>query len=375
MPRFKNISEIAPDTCKILIYKMIDAENGVGSAEIVEQLDWAAMYYKNCDVHINTVGGDVFEGIAIRKALQDNKMNITIYIDGIAASIGFLIAKCGRPIRMSRWARLMAHRVTGGCVGTADDLARSAVDVQSVENDLISILAEETKSTPSEIKNKWFDGTDHWITSTEALSLGIITDIYDGVKVEEPSTGNVDAASLYNKFNNILIYETMKWENFFKRANLRNEATEQDAIDNYAALEKRATDAEAAKTAAEAKNKELQDKLDAKEKADADAIEADNETVITNAQNEGRFKAEQRESFKNLLKANRKDALVVINSLPKAKKLIDQLGGSGEKKGREDWSFRDYSEKDPASLQALKQNEPAEYKRLFKAQYGSEPKL
>lgn len=48
---------------------------------------------KTINLHINSPGGSVFEGIAIFNMLKNSKANIDVYIDGLAASIASVIAK------------------------------------------------------------------------------------------------------------------------------------------------------------------------------------------------------------------------------------------------------------------------------------------
>lgn len=48
------------------------------------------------NIRINSIGGDVYPGIAIFNAIRQCRSNVTIYIDGIAASIAGVIALCGK---------------------------------------------------------------------------------------------------------------------------------------------------------------------------------------------------------------------------------------------------------------------------------------
>ena len=52
--------------------------------------------------------------------------DVTIYIDGLAASIAGIIALCGKPLYMNKYARIMLHRVSGGSYGNADELRKAA---------------------------------------------------------------------------------------------------------------------------------------------------------------------------------------------------------------------------------------------------------
>ena len=100
------------DTCCILLYGEIGDYADVTASDIVSRLMAAEQTYRKIDVRINSVGGEVFTGIAIFNALRQSKADITIYIDCIAASTASFIAGCGRPVKMGRFAQLMLHRPT-----------------------------------------------------------------------------------------------------------------------------------------------------------------------------------------------------------------------------------------------------------------------
>ena len=109
------------DACCILLYGDIgEYDDNVRSGDIARELLEAEALTGKVDVRINSNGGEVYSGIAIFNALKNSKADITIYVDGIAASMASVIALCGKPVQMSRYARLMLHSVQGGCYGNKD---------------------------------------------------------------------------------------------------------------------------------------------------------------------------------------------------------------------------------------------------------------
>ena len=107
----------SPDTACILLYGEIGGFDGVNDKDIVCELYEYASMYKGIDVRINSPGGSVYAGMAIFNALRASDADITIYVDGIAASMASVIALCGKPVYMSQYARLMLHNPYGGCYG------------------------------------------------------------------------------------------------------------------------------------------------------------------------------------------------------------------------------------------------------------------
>lgn len=166
-------------TAEILLYGYIGGDDVV-ALDFVREL---RALEKTCDlinIRINSVGGSIFDGFAIFNAIRAAKCNVDTYIDGIAASMASVIALAGRKCYMSKVARYMSHRASGGCFGNADELRTNAELLEGLESDISNIYAARTGLTPEEAKAKYLPvGKDRWITAQEALSEKIIDGIYD----------------------------------------------------------------------------------------------------------------------------------------------------------------------------------------------------
>src|SRR6266702_815108 len=73
------------------------------------------------EVHLNSPGGEVFDGIAIYNVLLA-RHDVTIMIDGLAASIASVIAMAGNPVLVARNAQMMVHDGFGMAIGNAQDM-------------------------------------------------------------------------------------------------------------------------------------------------------------------------------------------------------------------------------------------------------------
>ena len=90
-------------TACILLYGDIGSgTDEIRSSDIVREFLELTALYKKVDIRINSMGGDVFAGLAIFNALRNSGSDITLYIDGVAASIASVIASCGKPVYASR---------------------------------------------------------------------------------------------------------------------------------------------------------------------------------------------------------------------------------------------------------------------------------
>ena len=189
------------DACCILLYGDIgEYDDNVRSGDIARELLEAEALTGKVDVRINSNGGEVYSGIAIFNALKNSKADITIYVDGIAASMASVIALCGKPVQMSRYARLMLHSVQGGCYGNKDEMKDCIREIEALEDTLCEMYATRMGKDKEEIRAMYFDGKDHWLRADEALALGLIDGIYDADPVPEDSTPE----QVFQIFNNRL---------------------------------------------------------------------------------------------------------------------------------------------------------------------------
>ena len=184
----------------ILLYGEIGEEANVKPSEIVEEIILAKNNGTPLEIRLNSIGGDVYGGISIINAIKQNKNNTTIFVDGVAASIAGVIALCGVPVYMSKYSKLMLHRVSGGCFGNVEEMQKCIEEMQSCENDLCNIISAKMGKTPEEIRTLYFNGKDNWLTSSECKQLGLI----DGVFETEEVNNNYgeDPVQLYNRLNN-----------------------------------------------------------------------------------------------------------------------------------------------------------------------------
>lgn len=163
MSRFFNITTSDDGTSTIFLYGDIGDYTEVQSGRIAQELMEAERVSRRIHVRINSNGGEVYSGIAIFNALRHSQADIRIYVDGIAASMASVIALCGKPVEMSKYARLMLHSVSGGCYGNKQDLQRCMEEIESLEGSLSEIYAERLGMSKEEVKQTYFDGEDHWL--------------------------------------------------------------------------------------------------------------------------------------------------------------------------------------------------------------------
>lgn len=350
---------------RVLLYGDVGDGGKVDSGRVVAELMELAAAYGKIDVHIHSKGGDVFSGIAIYNALRTVEADITIYIDGLAASIAGVIALCGKPLYMNRYARLMLHRVSGGSYGTADQLRQAADLAETLESDLASIISGRIGKPADEVKHLYFDGAEHWISAQQALEMGLIDGIID---TGEKLTDNVTNTELYNYFINRLNHEPQNHNDMAfidelkKRPSFSNLGTEDDMLRHITTMEN-----EAAKVPAlEAKVNELRGKLEAN-------CKLAHEAFLNQAVAEGKLTQEQVPVFLNLMASDEENTRKAVEAMPKrgTTRALNFLETGGAPTGMAELTNMSWDEIDKAErLAELKSKYPELYNKKFNEKFG-----
>jgi ATP-dependent Clp endopeptidase proteolytic subunit ClpP len=137
---------------------------------------------KSLAIHINSPGGDVFEGQAMYSLLKQHKATKTIYVDGLAASMGSIIAMAGDKIVMPENAMMMIHNPWTISVGDADDMRKAADTIEKIGHTLAAVYVARTGKSPEDIAKMMNEET--WFTAAEAKEHGFADEVVEAVSVE-----------------------------------------------------------------------------------------------------------------------------------------------------------------------------------------------
>jgi ATP-dependent Clp endopeptidase proteolytic subunit ClpP len=132
-------------------------------------------------LHINCVGGDVFEGMAIYNVLKKRTARTTVYIEGIAASMGSVIALAGDEVIMAENSLFMIHNAWGGAMGEATEIRKTAALLDKISGEIADIYTKKTNLPYNRVQEMMDEET--WLSADEAYNLGFIDSISDAIKV------------------------------------------------------------------------------------------------------------------------------------------------------------------------------------------------
>lgn len=132
---------------------------------------------KKINVHINSVGGSLFGGVALYNILQAHPGEVTSYVDGLAASAASLIAMAGKTV-MGRGAMLMIHNPLAMAMGDAADLRRTAAVLDKARDALLEIYKAKTGKNGTELKAML--DAETWLGADQAKRQGFANEVADG---------------------------------------------------------------------------------------------------------------------------------------------------------------------------------------------------
>lgn len=125
------------------------------------------------NVHINSYGGEVGEGLAIYNLLKQHKAKIRTICDGFACSIASVIFMAGDERIMSNASLLMVHNAWTFALGNADELRKAADDLETITQASINAYMERVNITKDELEAML--DAETWLLPQDALDKGFAT--------------------------------------------------------------------------------------------------------------------------------------------------------------------------------------------------------
>jgi ATP-dependent Clp endopeptidase proteolytic subunit ClpP len=160
------------ERAEVLIYDEIGLW-GVTAAEFVDQIN--SLNVKAIDLRLNTPGGSVFDGNAIYNAIKRHPADVTVHIDGLAASMGSVIALAGDHVKMAANALYMIHNPWTIALGDAKEMRATADVLDKLRDGLIGTYEAKTGMAREEIIAAM--DAETWYSADEAKAGGFVDEI------------------------------------------------------------------------------------------------------------------------------------------------------------------------------------------------------
>lgn len=166
-------SKTSDGTGVIWLYDVIDSWGGYWGIcanevrQAIEDLGTVSAIH----LHINSPGGEVTEGMAIKNILAGCGVPVTAIVDGLAASIASVIAVCADELVMMPNSELMMHDAWGALAGPAADFRDFANVLDKVSDDIAGVYAAKSGGDAAEWRARM--QTSLWLMADEAVELGL----------------------------------------------------------------------------------------------------------------------------------------------------------------------------------------------------------
>lgn len=124
----------------------------------------------NISVWINSPGGDVFAAAQIYNMLMDYPYDVTVKIDGLAASAASVIAMAGTEVQMSPVAMMMIHNPMTVAIGDSAEMQKAIAMLDEVKESIMNAYEIKTGLTRAKISHLM--DAESWFNAKKAVELG-----------------------------------------------------------------------------------------------------------------------------------------------------------------------------------------------------------
>jgi ATP-dependent protease ClpP protease subunit len=142
---------------------------GVSAQDFIKDL--RAVKDSRIILHLDTPGGDVYDGINIFNAIQDHPAHVTVVVDAMAASAGSFILQAGDTRIMNRNSEVMIHEGHTIAMIDADEALTYHERLNQVSNNIASIYMNRAGGTLEEWRARMKKET--WYSAQEAVNAGL----------------------------------------------------------------------------------------------------------------------------------------------------------------------------------------------------------
>ena len=135
-------------------------------------------------LHINSPGGDCIAASQIYTMLMDYPHDVTVQIDGMAASAASVIAMAGTHVTMSPTSMMMIHNPFTMAQGDTAEMRKAIQLLDEVKESIIN--AYQIKTGQSRTKLSHLMDSETWMNAWKAKELGFCDEVLYAEGQSEP---------------------------------------------------------------------------------------------------------------------------------------------------------------------------------------------
>ena len=186
--QWKNEVDAGPETERVLELYGVIAEESWWGDEVTPQLFRDELFADSgpVTIYINSPGGDCVAASQIYTMLMDYKGDVTVKIDGIAASAASVVAMAGTKVLMAPTSLLMIHNPATLAIGDSAEMQKAIEMLSEVKESIIN--AYEIKTGMRRSKLSQLMDAETWMNANKAVEYGFADEILeDAKKAAEPT--------------------------------------------------------------------------------------------------------------------------------------------------------------------------------------------
>jgi ATP-dependent protease ClpP protease subunit len=196
---FKDEENATDEKTTIYIYDEIGGggwfSSGTSADDFVKML--SEIKSSEIELHLNSPGGDIFDGFAIYNALKAHPAKVNVVVDAMAASAASFIAQAGDKITMTKASTMMIHDGSAGAWGPAAVMRDVADLLDKFSNIAADIYASRAGNTSEFWRNLMIE--EVWYNAQEAVDAGLADEVgADTKKEDEEAATNRWNLSVFN---------------------------------------------------------------------------------------------------------------------------------------------------------------------------------
>ena len=362
---------------EMYLYGMISARNESNKEEVI--IDVPALIQeieqkrrkgcRNFTLYVNSDGGQCHQGQTLFSYLQRTDINVTWVVDGIAASMmAVLLSNPNHKVIANTYSKFMYHRVKGAAYGNSDDCRNYANMLDKFENSIIEMLAQRMKISPEDVRAKFYDGKDHWLTAQEAMDLGLCDEIIPS-EISIPDT-ITDSKAIFDYCQNHIINQKQEKmlkepKKFADALNMAETTDETVVLEKVTEVVNQRNSALGDLAAEKAKVQELTRKLEESQK-----LKVTN--LIDSAVEAKKIGEDERATYTKLAENNFEEVEAILKKRQGVESVVNKLVTDTIPEAEKGWGWDEYHKN--GKLENLKATNRARFDELYKAKFNVEPK-
>lgn len=327
---------------------------------------------RDAHVYIDSEGGSVLEAKRIALALRKFPGRLTGEGGAAVLSAATYLGLKLDEFKVRRDTAYMIHKPKGVVEGNEDEVKADLKMLEDITKEYRALYAAKLGKTEDEVEALWNKG-DKWYTGAEAVAEGFVDGLVDDDDDEEEQEDDV----LFDQEAVARIAACGCPVNKLPKAREAKIKAEQMDIKAMRALLGMPESAPEAEVLArvEALKKENERHLAAAEalrKAEVKSIldKAIAEKKLTEA-----HRASYEAKFTAAFDATKAEVEALAPAPSVAKETRPEGGAAAKPKGREDWTYAKWAEKDEKGLRKMMAEEPERFTALYEDHYGKKPVL